>query len=1185
MEMSLPKLPSLSLNQPVVSRKTPKKKDRRRKPRFSVEELNQLGLEEIQQRAPDIAKDVDTRSSIVKVFDWLDLPRNIVAQAVAAVAGMDTSKQEKGALGLRKVYVSDVLDHLGVENRVVKAVLGFVGDVAIDPLTYLSAGSTAGLSAGKHVPKISGAGKNILSGALKSGRAGQLGKALGRNADTAIARLGEKFGEKSGTRALAKWLGKNAVRGDDVGDAAREFFRAYGQKGRPLARIPFTNVTVGRVPFGKQAAAYKSLSLGPDDIKKLAEYSTAKSIGSKSQALRSLEARAKELRAVQQQTKQIPEGLRPLEKKIKDLRRSVKGGGSRLGMSSKTTAGIGRESKMRSLQAINNPESPEILRQFLQQDIGRYIDPNSKLAPLSEAFGTGLKSPLRQKALGIAHQMGPGTRSSGDAAFAAIRPMLDDVARALEQTGRHGDAATIRHNIGQLLDIAPDAKAGMSRLVDDDAGRALFEQLRPLYNEPGVRDVMRKYRQMDEGLLARERAFGVRRASKAGHFARQPATEARKHIGRTEYAKGGPSSNFIESYRLTTEQPFAKGRTKYLEFGNEFGETRRILSTDRKALQELDKLADEGWKLKKQYDISAAEMEKLAGEGRLQKVLGDQFQKEVIQKGSPLFEMDPAMSIATRARQGERSIAAQRLTQLVKQYGVPVEPDDLGKLASTGMRVPKKLSNNHPLKLWMPPGVYPDEGLAIAYPEQVASMLDRFASAWTDVDKAHDILKAADMYMSWWKRWALFHPAYVIRNSVQNAFGTLMAGGNPIKSAKWATSKQVQGLRKALHEGQDHLLKHTIRIGDRSFDARTLAREAIEGNVLGAGKSTAEFQAPALRASGALSQTASRGGRALKKAADSVRVGNQALEESQRLGAWFNFIEQGMTPKDASQHVLLAMPDLSDVTKFERTSMARVLPWYRWMKGNGALQLFHYLPQQPGWAALPQKLKRLVEEATTGGDVVPERLRPGWMREQQAAQIMGDDTEGQSFLLRSWFPFEEANAAMVAPVDVSESTRWLTSSLRPEIKFLFESSMGRDLFRDRPFAKEGTGAMLKGLPQSIMGASGTPLDNLLAIRPLREYGRRVWEQPSAAAGATRAVIGGAVQPMSKEKGKTDIDWQLRQEMTNLRTKFVRAMENKNFPEARNLLIRWLQIQRQRKELGLPVGQTGTDMLQEVGVGT
>ena len=59
----------------------------------------------------------------------------------------------------------------------------------------------------------------------------------------------------------------------------------------------------------------------------------------------------------------------------------------------------------------------------------------------------------------------------------------------------------------------------------------------------------------------------------------------------------------------------------------------------------------------------------------------------------------------------------------------------------------------------------------------------------------------------------------------------------------------------------------------------------------------------------------------------------------------------------------MAMPDLSDISLWERNVASRIFPWYRWMRRNGSLQLFHYLPNKPAFFAGQTKLQHAIQAA------------------------------------------------------------------------------------------------------------------------------------------------------------------------------------------------------------------------------
>jgi hypothetical protein len=146
--------------------------------RLSIAELNSLDIEQVRERLERSRP--DSRTAFVRALDLIDLPRNAVANLISEVAapGLKREKAQSGdraAAGLPRIMFSDFLREAGVDNRVVRGIAGFVGDVALDPLTYLGG---------------AGIGLKVTS---KAGQSVQIGKAAGRGlrrAEKTLARGG-----------------------------------------------------------------------------------------------------------------------------------------------------------------------------------------------------------------------------------------------------------------------------------------------------------------------------------------------------------------------------------------------------------------------------------------------------------------------------------------------------------------------------------------------------------------------------------------------------------------------------------------------------------------------------------------------------------------------------------------------------------------------------------------------------------------------------------------------------------------------------------------------------------------------------------------------------------------------------------------------------------------------------------
>lgn len=166
-------------------RTPPEITEQRAVPRSTIAEMNAMDVDTIRDRFLHSRR--DDRGPVTRFLDMLDLPRSLVANALFPGAAREAAlRHETGAFGLPRVMFSDALKQMGVENRIVRGVVGFVGDVALDPLTYLG-------PAGFGLKVATGAGRTAEIGLR--GRRELLGAI---NAVRKTGRLGEMAEETSG---------------------------------------------------------------------------------------------------------------------------------------------------------------------------------------------------------------------------------------------------------------------------------------------------------------------------------------------------------------------------------------------------------------------------------------------------------------------------------------------------------------------------------------------------------------------------------------------------------------------------------------------------------------------------------------------------------------------------------------------------------------------------------------------------------------------------------------------------------------------------------------------------------------------------------------------------------------------------------------------------------------------------
>lgn len=295
--------------------------EKRTAPRYSISELNDMDFESLRERFEKLPP-IDDRPGIMRVLDVIDLPRNLVANALTGIFAPEVRREaaergDRGAFGLPRVMGSDMLRAMGIDNRVVTAIAGFGIDLLTDPLAYVGA-PIGGLAvrAGKAGSASFGrTGQKALMGGLK--KVGKEG--IDAVEDETVKRLFQTTAERYGISTvnnpdLAKQLSERLIgqrggglrrtadivlgtsgRDGDLAtmlnsvttgratreaaqiEAVKDFASKYtlnrgiqlgGQRaGSALAHLPFTDVTVYTPAWtksGKQAVLQRAFALARD---------------------------------------------------------------------------------------------------------------------------------------------------------------------------------------------------------------------------------------------------------------------------------------------------------------------------------------------------------------------------------------------------------------------------------------------------------------------------------------------------------------------------------------------------------------------------------------------------------------------------------------------------------------------------------------------------------------------------------------------------------------------------------------------------------------------------------------------------------------------------------------------------------------------------------------------------------
>lgn len=1190
------------------------KAERRKRKRVSIEELSARGADAIPKQE---TKRLDRRSSVTRVLDLIDVPRNIIANVIGSLVGVDRESKPRGTL-IKKVFFSDILAKLGVKKGAVRSIVGFIGDVGIDPLTYLSLGASTGTSVGRHLPRLTGAAHKALKVAKKTGQIGEdLAKAIGTTRAGRISRaftlqaaktgfrkdaagqIIKRFGKKSAQAQTGKRIAAGLRRGAlGQTDEALEFFARHGERGRTLLRAPFAARGIGVVPFGKKARNFQAVqaALGPGvggaesvaavgalkntiaALKKsgasqgqevIALRGAADTATAAEKAAHAAHTAAFKVPGARSRTIQSPatEALAAAKakwvasqgRKIKSLERA-KGSIPTLRKGAARDV-AGAAETVEELKAFRlSPEAPAIQKRLLEVKLGAAAPVGGGIINLLRrgkhaAFGPGT-SELNQLRTGIAQRVGPGARAAGVRAADLIASEATPIVNRLAATGKFGSVDDVIRDLSRLVESGPDG-AFLGQFASTDEALTSFKRIRDsgLMEEPGVRGLIDNFAERMSEFRRKDLAAGFDVGQVAGFESRILTPEARASMAiQGRQGKIAPFSGL--------------GRAKLVDIRMPDGEIVRTVSTNvddiEAALARGGEAIEGGVK-----EISIAEINKRSrAQGAARGVVTPDFKKD-------LFVEDIVQSGGARAAQSERRAAAADLRSLTEEYGVSVPK-------RVGAKDPRFA---HLSELDPPPPNGPFSQLDIykdkLYPRPVADAINRLNQVWESPEAIRSLMGASDKVLGWWKAQALYHPSYVIRNVFQNFFGGLMAGADPLQVASRTLGTEVKVLREALVLGDPAAIRGLqFNFKGITYSADELFEFARKNNMVGAGRVAQEIAPASLKAGAPAVHGARRFGRKLHQA---IFKANTKVEDRQRLGTWFHFMDKGMDPTDAMLRTLRAMPDLSDLTLWEKNVAARVFPWWRWMRHNGALQLFEHLPQRPAYAAMLPRFKNFVE-GVRGKDIVPDELRPMWQQEQIGAQVSGDADGGMAWMMQNWFPFEDIYAiGSLATGQPEEGIRRFVSGTRPELKFAAEAATEQSIFKRTPLEPLGS-ASLNPLTLA-QGKTGTALDSLTTIRAVREFapGGRVSDIEGLGNKAVRSVIGGALQPVDRERGLLDLFFELDSQQRKLRADYNRALSANDQGTADGLYRQWLAVQRQMFEFQFPIPRALEEEFVKAGV--
>ncbi len=830
----------------------------------------------------------------------------------------------------------------------------------------------------------------------------------------------------------------------------------------------------------------------------------------------------------------------------------------------------------------SSPEAPGVVREATRATIGQRllrkvpgIGPTIQRAKQA-LLGPGT-SPMQQQMVGGVQRitrMSPVMGRQAIANFTAkVEPIVARLAAKAPAAKQKSTAEAIRRLLFNLAEAGPGGEIAAQALAGDPIKRHFkYATRQGLASDTEVKALL------DEFFGAMQKAHAAKKAAgfqvgKISYALRAAFTP--EGVKRVEMAKAAGS---IKPGFGEAGAALQKGRWEL--FDMPAGPQKKLMTTAADHAEKLKAIKAAGGKKVGEAPISRAQWNRWAKRPETTPLA---FGSE--KAGGPsieggIFKESLPEAAGAQARATEEALGAAELRDLVRPWSIE-KPSAVAERAGLAahMAFVKQPSGGNPMSVLKGSGLFDRK-----YPVQIANMIDEATTMFDSPEAISKIMGASDRVLGVWKSFALYSPAYVIRNMVEKPIGIILAGGDPLLATKHAFSGPARMLRKALVANNPQLVAGQVfNFGGRAFRGEDIFQMARRFHAVGAGRTAIEMPARfgAGAGAGAIA-AAAKGGRGIHQGVFKL---NTWFEDHQKLGAWFSFLDQGLDPEDAFMRTLLAAPDMADLPQWTQKNLTRLFPWARWRLKNGSRMIGRILPQNPAFFANLQRYPNLLEGVTVQ-DTVPEELRPQWMRDGAFAQFMGSKEGGLAFGLQSWLPVQEAIMAAGAVVDPGEAVRQVVGEVRPELKAGIEAATGQSIFRQQSLQTVAqAGGLRRAIPKALMGQSRTALDSALALRPLREYGPggRVAAMPTTGRKIARALIGGAVQPLDYQKSLTSKYYELRNLQANLQAQYKRADAQGETVRAAGLLKEWLAVVRQMAAYKFPLARGTEQMLEGAGV--
>lgn len=365
----------------------------------------------------------------------------------------------------------------------------------------------------------------------------------------------------------------------------------------------------------------------------------------------------------------------------------------------------------------------------------------------------------------------------------------------------------------------------------------------------------------------------------------------------------------------------------------------------------------------------------------------------------------------------------------------------------------------------------------IVLPEPVSREITPVISSPVD---SNQFLRGLDKFTRGWKMAnTILRPGFYVNTALGNTWqlylrDALFTRDWAVGAKAWAAMRASErvdariGGRSFAHFVDRAMRNRTVTINGAPVRLGTLAEEAIEHGAVRIGS----------RAIDPLDMAASKQAARVTRRSPIRAAGNVAedMDDITKLILYVRARRGGMLPREATAHTFTGMIDYSDLTKFERTVMRRLMPFYVYTTRNLPLQI-KGLAARPGKAANLEKIREYLADQAGLPDGWQGKLLRKADQDRIQFPVPGVKVDGRQFFTDLRLPVSDMARpfSIAGPLvggsgdDTWRGLQRYLADLNPVIKGGTELVSGHRFDYDRPITQPVNAGHIEGALGKLLG--------------------------------------------------------------------------------------------------------------------